>query len=253
VPYDIEGEKVSDNWSGASWEDGWFQGEGGLWARVELGGMNHAANAGKLPVTQIKRAVKKGGGYLGNSAVCEKGSHIIVRLRSSVSYGLQFEAETAPDRKLGGWFGLSLQPDPAFMVAVDRYDPKFSGSANFTSIKVDDVPTLERNYPGVSWSQWFVLTVRARNITGFIDKAGKQYGAKVKPQGETTSVTVGGGGANPGDPIPIDPKLFTYPREYWLAPGIPKGIDIRLFVYANADLIRQNILAREMAAIGDLR
>jgi hypothetical protein len=138
------------------------------------------------------------------------------------------------------------------MAAVNRYDPKFSGSSNFTSIKVDDVPTLERNHPGVSWSQWFVFTVRAWDITGYIDKNGKQYGARLKAQGEKTSVTVGGGGANPGDPLPIDPNQFQYPREYFKAP-LTKGLNFRLFVYANADLIRQNIQAREMAPIGDLR
>lgn len=252
MPYDIEGEKVSDNWDGDSWEDGWFQGEGGLWARVELDGQMASANANKLQPLMMKGAKKKGGGYLGNAAVCEMGSHISVRLRANVSYGLEFEAETAPDRKLGGWFGLTSQPNTVFITAVDRYDPKFSGSSNFTSIKVDDVPTLERNYPGVSWTQWFVFTVRAWDITGYIDKNGKQYGTKLKAQGEKTSVTVGGGGANPGDPLPIDTSQFQYPREYFKAP-LTKGLNFRLFVYANADLIRQNIQAREMASIGGLR
>jgi hypothetical protein len=253
VPYDIEGEKVSDNWSGDSWEDGWFQGEGGLWARVGLDGQMPAANANKLPILMLKRAKKKGGGYLGNAAVSESGSHISVTLRSNVTYGLVFEAETAPDRKLGQWFCLTGQPNTVLMPAVNRYDPKFSGSSNYTSIKVDDVPTLERNHPGVMWSQWFVFTVRAWNITGFIDKDGKQHGTKLKPQGETTTVTVSGGGANPGDPLPIDESQFLRVREIFKAPGLPKGIDIRLFVYANADLIRQNIQAHEMAPIGDLR
>jgi hypothetical protein len=61
-----------------------------------------SANANKLLPLMMKAAKKKGGGYLGNAAVCEKGSHISVRLRSNVTYGLEFEAETAPDRKLGG-------------------------------------------------------------------------------------------------------------------------------------------------------
>ncbi len=256
MPYDIEGEKVDADLG----EDGWFDYEGGagpLGAHVELDPQKAAENAHKLPVLMLRRAKKqavggKPGGYIANAAICEAGSHIRVVLRAHVTWGLEFEAETAADRKLGNWFTLVNQPNQLIYPAVDRYDPKYSGST-YTSIKVDDVPTLERKFPGVQWSQWFVFTVRAHNITGFIDESGKQFGTRLKPQGETTSVTVGGAGANPGDPLQIDETKWIKPRELFLAPGLPMGVNFRLFVYANADLIRQNVKANEMASLGGLR
>jgi hypothetical protein len=250
MPYDIEGEKVANDHG----EEGWFDYEGGagpLGAHVELDS-NVQANKGKLPVTMLRRAKKQGGSYLGNSAVCEAGSHIRVVLRANVAYGLSYEAETDSTHRMGSWFCLAPKTNSVILPSVNRYDPRYSGTGAYTTIKVDDVPTLERNHPGVKWSQWFVFTVRAWNLTGFVDNDGKTFGTKLKAQGESTSVTVRPGGANPGDPIPIDESQFLRVRELFKAPGPPWGVNFRIFVYANADLIRQNVQAHQMATIGEL-